>query len=83
MGREICINTAKSGSTIESAPQFQEVLPFRVLETTTVNGEIIGVNQVASYLSCCKCNKKVDPIPEHAYKYRMCQVPFQAKADSF
>ena len=67
MSHEICLNTAKSGSTIESAPQFQEVLPFTVLESTTVNGEIIGVNQVASYLSCCKCNKKVDPSPEHAY----------------
>ena len=67
MSHEICQNTAKSGSTIESAPQFQEVLPFTVLESTTVNGEIIGVNQVASYLSCCKCNKKVDPSPEHAY----------------
>ena len=65
---EICLlNTAKSGSTIESAPQFQEVLQFTVLESTTVNGEIIGVNQVASYLSCCKCKKKVDPSPEHAY----------------
>ena len=67
MSHEICLNTAKSGSTIESAPQFQEVLPLTVLESTTVNGEIIGVNQVASYLSCCKCNKKVDPSPEHAY----------------
>ena len=68
MSHEICLlNTAKSGSTIESAPQFQEVLPFTVLESTMVNGEIIGVNQVASYLSCCKCKKKVDPSPEHAY----------------
>ena len=44
MSHEICLlNTAKSGSTIESAPQFQEVLPFTVLESTMVNGEIIGV----------------------------------------
>ena len=60
MSHEICLNTAKSGSTVESAPRFQEVLPFTVLESTTVNGEIIGVNQVASYLSCCKCNEKVE-----------------------
>ena len=61
------MKTAKSGSTIESAPQFQDILPFTVLESTMVNGEIIGVNQVASYmyLSCCKCKKKVDPSPEH------------------
>ena len=25
MSHEICLNTAKSGSTVESAPQFQEV----------------------------------------------------------
>ena len=67
MSHEICLNTAKSGSTVESAPQFQQVLPFTVLESTTVNGEIIGINQVASYLSCCKCNKKVNPSPEHAF----------------
>ena len=67
MSHEICLNTAKSGSTVESAPQFQQVLPFTVLESTTVNGKIIGVNQVASYLSCCKCNKKVNPRPEHAF----------------
>ena len=62
MTHEICLNTAKSGSTVESAPQFQEFLPFTVLESTTFNGEII----VASYLSCCKCIKKADPSPEHA-----------------
>ena len=28
MSHEMCLNTAKSGSTIESAPQFQEVLPL-------------------------------------------------------
>ena len=38
MSHEICLNTAKSG--FESAPQFQEVLPFTVLESTTVNGEM-------------------------------------------
>ena len=58
-------NTAKYGSTVKSAPQFQEVL--LVLESTSVNGYIIGVNQVASYLSCCKGNEKVDPCPEHAF----------------
>ena len=63
MSHEICLlNTAKSGSTIESAPQFQEVLPFTVLESTMVNGEIIGVNKVASYLSCCKCKKRLIPV---------------------
>ena len=52
MSHEICLNAAKPGSTVEYAPQFQEVLPFTVLESTTVNREIIGVDQVASYLSC-------------------------------
>ena len=32
-----------------------------------VNEKIIGVNHVGSYLSCCKCNKKVDPTLEHAF----------------
>ena len=50
MSHEICLNTAKSGSRVESAPEFQDVLSFTVLESTTVNKEIIGVNQVASYL---------------------------------
>ena len=67
MSHEIFLNAAKSGSTVESAPQFQQVLPFTVFESTTVNGGIIGVNQVASYLSCCKCNEKVDPSPEYAF----------------
>ena len=49
MRHEICLNTAKYGSTVKSAPQLQEVL--LVLESTTVNGEIIGVNHVAFYLS--------------------------------
>ena len=65
MSHEMCLNTAKYGSTVKSAPQFQEVL--LVLESTTVNGQLIGGNQVASYLSCCKCNEKVDPSPEHAF----------------
>ena len=46
---------------------YRIVLPFTALESTTVSGEIIGVNQVASCLSCCKCNKKVDPSPEHPF----------------
>ena len=67
MSHEICLNTAKSGFTVKSAPQFQKVLPFTVLESTTVNGETIGVNHVSSYLFCCKCNKRVDASPEHAF----------------
>ncbi|KAL9951777.1 hypothetical protein ACROYT_G044503 [Oculina patagonica] len=67
LSHETCLNTAKSGTTIEPAPEFQGVLPVAVLESNTANGEIIRVNQVASYLSCCKCNKKVDPSTEHSF----------------
>ena len=31
MSHEICLNTAKSGFTVESAPQFQDVVPFTVV----------------------------------------------------
>ena len=66
MSHDICLNIDHSGSTVEPAPQFQEVLPITVCERT-VSREIIGVNHVASFLSCCKCNEKVDPSPEHAF----------------
>ena len=62
MSHEICLNTAKSGSTVESAPHFQEVPPFTVVESTTVNGETVGVKQVASYLSCCSAIKRLIPV---------------------
>ena len=82
MRHEICLNIDKSGSTVEPAPQFQEVLPFTVLESTTVNTEIIGINQVASYLSCCKCNKKVVPSPEHDF-IKCAKCHFKQKQTAF
>ena len=57
---EICLSTAVTGSTIEPAPEFQEVLPVYVLATITTQGEIIGTDKVVSYMSCRKCNKKID-----------------------
>ena len=84
MSHEICLNTAKYGSTVKSAPQLQEVL--LVLESTTVNGEIIGVKHAVSYLSCCKCNEKIDPSPEHAFiecaKCHLKQKQTASKANS-
>ena len=70
MSHEIYLNTAKSGSTVESAPQFQEVLPFTVLESTTLNERNNWDKSscfLHLYLSCCKCNEKVDPSPEHGF----------------
>ena len=40
--------------------------------------EIIGVNQVASDLSCCKCNKRVDPSSEHAF-IECAKCPFKQR----
>ena len=57
---ELYLNTLNSSTTIESAPEFQEILPVTVLESQTVDVEIIGVQKVQSYTACFKCNKRVD-----------------------
>ena len=46
---ELYVNTLNSSTTIESAPEFQEILPVTVLESQTVDVEIIGVQKVQSY----------------------------------
>ena len=40
--------------------ELQEVLPMTVLDSETVDAEIIGVGRVESYIACFKCNQKVD-----------------------
>lgn len=67
---DIYVNTAKSGTTISSAQAFTDVLPItpqipNEYITTTADGEILGVEKVASYLSCCKCNKKIEIVTQH------------------
>ena len=57
---EIFINTAKSTSKISEAPPFEEVLSVAIeISNTTAKGEVLGVLKVGDYLSCSKCNKKV------------------------
>ena len=62
--KEIYVNTAKTGSTITLTDSFDEILPITPELSsehshTTVVGQILGVEKVSSYLSCCKCSKKV------------------------
>ena len=64
---EICLSTSLAGSIIEPAPEFTEVLAVSVLASTTTRGEIIGSDKVTSYLSCRKCNKKIDHDNETSY----------------
>jgi DNA-directed RNA polymerase subunit RPC12/RpoP len=64
---EICLSTSLAGSIIEPAPEFTEVLAILVLDSTTTRGEIIGSDKVTSYLSCHKCNKKIDHDNETSY----------------
>ncbi|XP_029209383.2 uncharacterized protein LOC114973125 [Acropora millepora] len=67
---DIYVNTAKSGTTISPAQAFTDVLPItpqmpNEYITTTTDGEILGVEKVASYLSCCKCNNKIEIVTQH------------------
>ena len=54
------MNTLNSSTTIESAPEFQEILPVTVLDSQTVDIEIIGVQREQSYTACFKCKRRVD-----------------------
>ena len=63
---QIYLNTAQSGTVVNITDDFQEILavapqpPAEYLATTAA-GEIIGVESVTKYLSCYKCNKKIQP----------------------
>ena len=56
---EIVVNTVESDTKIESGPPFQEALPIIVLDSETVDVEIIGIEKVQPYLACTKCTKKI------------------------
>ena len=62
---DIFLNTAKSGTKITDATPFTEVLAIAAempvdFYNTTVLGEMLGIENIGFYLSCCKCGKKVD-----------------------
>ena len=57
---ELYVNTLNSSTPVESAPEFQDILPVTVLDSQRVDVEIIGVQKVQSYTACFKCNKRVD-----------------------
>ena len=66
---EIYLNTAQSGTAVNITDDFQEMLavaPQASAEylATTAAGEIIGVESVTKYMSCYKCNKKMQPTTE-------------------
>ena len=58
-----------------------------LLSSTCVIRVVLSVSYLASYLSCCKCNKKVNPSPEHAFiecaKYHFKQKQTASKAHWF
>ena len=61
---EIYVNTAKTGTKITPSDPFTEILPITEEKpnehnSTTLTGEILGVNKVQCYLSYCKCPKKL------------------------
>lgn len=63
---KLYLSTLNSSTTIESAPEFQEILPVPVLDSQTVDIEIIGVEKVQSYTAFFKCNKRVDNSQHHS-----------------
>ena len=95
---EICISTALAGSKIEPAFEFEEVLAVSVVTSTTTHGEVIGVDKITSYMSCRKCNKKIDHNDQPAFiecnhchfkqkqknskKHWFAQVMFEDQADN-
>ena len=61
---DIYVNTAKTGTKITPSDPFTEILPITAEKpneqnTSTLTGEILGVNKVQYYLACCKSSKKV------------------------
>lgn len=61
---EIHLNIAQSGTEIKITPDFQQTLAVapqapKEYPTTTTTGEIISVETLTKYKSCCKCNKNI------------------------
>ena len=61
---EIYVNTAKTGTKITPSDPFTEILPITEEKanehnSTTLTAEILDVNKVQYYLSCCMCPKKL------------------------
>ena len=60
MTHEMCFSTSDSGSSIQPATPFEEVLSVAVATTENTCGEIVGVEKVTACLSCRKCCEKID-----------------------
>ena len=65
MTSQFYVNTAKNGTVITAsnafeAPLYTPLEPQKNYGNCTFVGKIIGVEKVASYYSCCKCEKKID-----------------------
>ena len=76
---EIYVNTAKTGTKITPSDPFTEILHITTEKpnehnSTTLTGEILGVNKVQYYLSCCKCSKKVTLTESAIVKCQNCHL---------
>ena len=76
---EIYVNTAKTGTKITASDPFTEILPITAEKpnehnSTTLIGEILGVNKVQYYLTCCKCSKKVTFTESAIVKCQNCHL---------
>lgn len=76
---EIYVNTAKTGTKITPSDPFTEILHITAEKpnehnSTTLTGEILGVNKVQYYLSCCKCSKKVTLTESAIVKCQNCHL---------
>eukprot|EP00794_Sanderia_malayensis_P010507 gene10507-11611_t len=91
MNNELYVNTAKSGSTIEEVPAYEEPLPeindIDSLTSITISAEIMGVISINNYKSCYICSRRVTLHDSTAYcqsckmsvKTRKCTLDWYAK----
>ena len=75
----IYVNTAKTGTKITPPDPFREILPITAEKpnehkSTTLKGEILGVNKVQYYPSCYKCIKKVTFMESAIVKCQNCHL---------
>ena len=80
---EVSLNTPLKGCLIELCDDFQETLakPQQLPESytsSTVTGQIIGVNNFNVYYSCVGCSKKATP-DQSPCTYQMPQLQHEAK----
>ncbi|KAJ7394876.1 hypothetical protein OS493_000711 [Desmophyllum pertusum] len=63
--KELFVNTAKTGTIIKPSEPFKEVLALAPtfsenVSNVTAAGKVVGIISSSQYLSCIKCNKKIE-----------------------